>query len=44
MVQVPLAKVGPDRGGGGLERLPIHQDEVQVSLRGEVSLIFVTCF
>ena len=44
MVQVSPAQVGPDRGGGGLERLPLHQDAVQVSLCGEVSAAYVICF
>ncbi len=36
LVQVTAAQVGAHRRGGGVERLPLHQDEIQVPLRGKV--------
>ena len=37
MVQVPAAKVGPYGRGRGLERVPLHEDAIQVPLRRKVS-------
>ena len=33
LVQVVAAQVRADGGGGGLERVPLHQDEIQMPLR-----------
>ena len=37
LVQVPPAQVRADGGRGGMERLPVHQDEIQVPLCRKVS-------